>query len=113
MARAPATGTAGPAGGQVRQRPEPRPDLLGDEQHARTYTRSDPQGTKALNHPDFEPFWAEAQDLGLDGGPLYDPETNYRRVRGKWFDWDDDRAPVAKSTRTVDTPPQNGTIPDR
>ena len=27
---------------------------------------------------------AEAQDLGLDGGPLYDPDVNYRRVRGKW-----------------------------
>lgn len=54
---------------------------------------------------------AEARDLGLDGGALYDPETNYRRVRGKWFDWDDDPAPVAQSTRTVDTPVQDGTIP--
>lgn len=56
---------------------------------------------------------AEAQDLGLEGGPLYDPETNYKRVRGKWFDWDDDRAPIAKSTRTVDTPVQDGSIRDR
>lgn len=56
---------------------------------------------------------AEADDLGLDGGPLYDPDTNYKRVRGKWFDWDDDRDPVAQSTRTVDTPPQNGAIADR
>ncbi|RZK00946.1 MAG: hypothetical protein EOO76_10630 [Novosphingobium sp.] len=53
---------------------------------------------------------AEAQDLGLEGGPLYDPETNYKRVRGKWFDWDDDRAPKPQSTRTVDTPPQDGEI---
>lgn len=53
---------------------------------------------------------AEAQDLGLEGGPLYDPDTNYKRVRGKWFDWDDDRAPKPQSTRTVDTPPQDGEI---
>jgi outer membrane protein len=53
---------------------------------------------------------AEAQDLGLDGGPLYDPNTNYRRVRGKWFDWDDDPAPRPQSTRTVDTPVQDGEI---
>jgi outer membrane protein len=53
---------------------------------------------------------AEAQDLGLDGGPLYDPEINYKRVRGKWFDWDDDPAPKPQSTRTVDTPVQDGEI---
>ncbi|MBW8755030.1 MAG: TolC family protein, partial [Sphingomonadales bacterium] len=53
---------------------------------------------------------AEAQDLGLDGGPLYDPDINYKRVRGKWFDWDDDPAPKAQSTRTVDTPVQDGEI---
>ena len=53
---------------------------------------------------------AEAQDLGLDGGPLYDPETNYKRVRGKWFDWDDDPRPNPQSTRTVDTPAQDGEI---
>ena len=53
---------------------------------------------------------AEAQDLGLDGGVLYDPELNYRRVRGKWFDWDDDPAPKPQSTRTVDTPAQDGEI---
>lgn len=56
---------------------------------------------------------AEARDLGLDGGPLYDPDTNYQRVRGKWFDWDDDRDPVAQSTRTVDTPAQTGSIQNR
>ena len=53
---------------------------------------------------------AEAQDLGLDGGPLYDPDINYKRVRGKWFDWDDDAAPKAQSTRTVDTKAQDGEI---
>lgn len=29
------------------------------------FVKADPQGNKALNHPDFEPFWAEAQDLGM------------------------------------------------
>lgn len=53
---------------------------------------------------------AEAQDLGLDGGPLYDPTANYKRVRGKWFDWDDDRAPSPQSTRTVDTKAQGSEI---
>lgn len=50
---------------------------------------------------------AEARDLGLDGGILYDPEVNYRRVHNKIWDWSDDRKPVATSTRTVDTPAQN------
>ena len=26
---------------------------------------------------------AEARDLGLEAGPLYDPDVNYERVRGK------------------------------
>ena len=56
---------------------------------------------------------AEAQDLGLDGGALYDPDTNYRRVRGKVFDWQNDPAPQPQSTRTVDTPAQDGSIPAR
>lgn len=56
---------------------------------------------------------AEAQDLGLDGGALYDPDTNYKRVRGKIFDWENDPAPKAQSTRTVDTPAQDGSIPSR
>ena len=45
---------------------------------------------------------AEAQDLSLDGGPLYDPLANYRRVAGSWNDWaSDPRHPVG-ATRTVD-----------
>jgi outer membrane protein len=56
---------------------------------------------------------AEARDLNLDGGVLYDPEVNYERVKDKIFDWDDDPAPVARSTRTVDTPVQDGDIPQR
>jgi outer membrane protein len=54
---------------------------------------------------------AEARDLDLDtGGPLYDPQDNYRRVKGKYLDWGSDPAPVAQSTRTVDSPAQDGEI---
>ncbi len=54
---------------------------------------------------------AEARDLGLDGGALYDPQDNYKRVHGKIFDWDLDPAPSPKSTRTVDTKVQDGSVP--
>ncbi|HVM23087.1 MAG TPA: TolC family outer membrane protein [Sphingomicrobium sp.] len=45
---------------------------------------------------------AEAQDLGLDGGPLYDPLGNYRRVAGNWSDWSSDPRRPTAATRTVD-----------
>ncbi|HAU21849.1 MAG TPA: hypothetical protein DCS24_04500 [Erythrobacter sp.] len=46
---------------------------------------------------------AEARDLNLNtGGPLYDPQVNYDRVRDKVFDWQRDPEPIATSTRTVD-----------
>lgn len=54
---------------------------------------------------------AEARDLGLEGGMLYDPMDNYERVRGKVWDWDRDPQPVALSTRTVDIAPANAEIP--
>ncbi len=54
---------------------------------------------------------AEARDLGLDGGPLYDPAVNYDRVKGRINDWASDPAPKPVSTRTVDTPAQDGAIP--
>jgi outer membrane protein len=44
---------------------------------------------------------AEAEDLNLDGGALYDPVTNYNRVARRWSDWADDPAPVPVSTRTA------------
>ncbi|WP_235973862.1 TolC family outer membrane protein [Parasphingopyxis marina] len=47
---------------------------------------------------------AEAADLGLDGGVLYNAAGNYERVRNIWFDWDEDPRPVPQSTRTVDNP---------
>jgi outer membrane protein len=53
---------------------------------------------------------AEARDLGLDGGLLYDPQLNFDRVRKKVWDWADDAAPKADSTRTVDIPAQNPSI---
>jgi outer membrane protein len=56
---------------------------------------------------------AEARDLGLDGGVLYDPEVNYNRVKDNVFDWASDPAPKAQSTRTVDTKPQDGSIPSQ
>lgn len=56
---------------------------------------------------------AEAEDLGLEGGPLYDPTANYKRVRGILFDWQRDPDPVATASRTVDTPVQDGSISDK
>jgi outer membrane protein len=44
---------------------------------------------------------AEARDLGLEGGPLYDPLGNYRRVAGNWNDWASDPRHPTVSTRTV------------
>ncbi len=53
---------------------------------------------------------AEARDLGLDGGLLYDPQVNYDRVHHKIWDWSQDPDPTTESTRTVDTPPQDGSV---
>ena len=44
---------------------------------------------------------AEADDLGLEGGALYDPTGNYRRVAGSWSDWAGEPRHVPRSTRTV------------
>jgi outer membrane protein len=54
---------------------------------------------------------AEAEDLGLDGGALYDPDTNFQRVRRQWSDWNDDPRPEPQSTRTTGTTPQTATVP--
>lgn len=47
---------------------------------------------------------AEAEDLGIDGGALYDPAANYERVRSIIWDWSDDpqAEPVATRTNTVE-----------
>ncbi|MFL6844251.1 MAG: TolC family outer membrane protein [Allosphingosinicella sp.] len=44
---------------------------------------------------------AEAEDLNLDGGALYDPLVHYKRTRGRASDWNDDPAPAPVSTRTA------------
>jgi outer membrane protein len=53
---------------------------------------------------------AEARDLGLDGGALYDPEVNYNRVHNYKWDWSSDPVPTPVASRTVDTAPQNPSI---
>ncbi|CAA9504786.1 MAG: Type I secretion outer membrane protein, TolC family [uncultured Sphingomonadaceae bacterium] len=47
---------------------------------------------------------AEARDLGLEGGALYDPVTNYERIIRRRSDWDQNETPTPDSTRTV--PPE-------
>jgi outer membrane protein len=44
---------------------------------------------------------AQAQELGLDGGPLYDPLGNYRHVANNWNDWANDPRHPTIATRTV------------
>jgi outer membrane protein len=44
---------------------------------------------------------AEADDLGLDGGTLYNPVTHYNESRRRSSDWSDDDARVPASTRTA------------
>jgi outer membrane protein len=44
---------------------------------------------------------AEARDLGLEGGPLYDPLGNYRRVSKNWNDWAGEPRHTPTGTRTV------------
>ena len=58
---------------------------------------------------------AEARDLGLDGGPLYDPLGNYRRVANNWSDWAGERRHDPVATRTVspvEMPPQPTVTPE-
>ncbi len=49
---------------------------------------------------------AEARDLGLDGGALYDPLDNYNRAHRSLSDWSDGPSVSAQSTRTIDIPAQ-------
>ncbi|HEU4961210.1 MAG TPA: TolC family outer membrane protein [Sphingomonas sp.] len=53
---------------------------------------------------------AEARDLGLDGGALYNPLANYNRVHHKIWDWDEDPKPRPIATSTADTPPQGAEV---
>ncbi|WP_109806543.1 TolC family outer membrane protein [Sphingosinithalassobacter portus] len=49
---------------------------------------------------------AEAEDLGLGGGALYDPMANYNNVRGRWSDWGTGNTPEPVATSTAQTPAQ-------
>ena len=53
---------------------------------------------------------AEARDLRLDGGPLYDPSVNYRRVRRSAWDFGSDPAPEPVATSTARTPAQDARV---
>ena len=54
---------------------------------------------------------AEAKDLGLNGGPLYDPEIHYRRVRNRFLDFGQDLpSPKPVATSTANTPAQSSKV---
>jgi outer membrane protein len=58
---------------------------------------------------------ADAGDLGLDGGPLYDPLGNYRRVADNWNDWAKEGRHNPVATRTVspqELPPSPAVTPE-
>jgi outer membrane protein len=56
---------------------------------------------------------AEARDLGLDGGVLYDPLTNYKRVRRNINDFASDGEPDPVAQTTKATPAQDATVTRR
>ncbi len=53
---------------------------------------------------------AEARDLGLEGGALYDPVANYNRVRNRLSDFDEDPAPEPIASTTRGTPAQDARL---
>jgi outer membrane protein len=53
---------------------------------------------------------AEARDLGLDGGTLYDPVANYVRVRGRFNDFAGDGMPDPVAPSTAATPAQDAVV---
>jgi len=53
---------------------------------------------------------AEARDLGLDGGALYDPVAHFNSVQHRISDWSDGPAPKPVGTSTVGTPAQNANV---
>jgi outer membrane protein len=53
---------------------------------------------------------AQARNLGLDGGPLYDPVTHANEVRRRIFDFSHDPDPAITGTRTNTTVPQDATM---
>lgn len=53
---------------------------------------------------------AEARDLGLEGGPLYDPVAEYEKIDDAWFDWSTRKDPEPQATRTIDSAAQKAEI---
>ena len=53
---------------------------------------------------------AESRDLGLDGGALYDPTLNYKRVSHTIWDWAPAPAPKPVATSTAATLPQTAIV---
>jgi len=53
---------------------------------------------------------AEARDLGLDGGGLYDLMANYDRVRNRFYDSTTDRESPVEATATGAVPPQDARV---
>ena len=53
---------------------------------------------------------AEAKDLGLEGGPLYDPQIYYRDVRRSVNDFTDGKTPAALAPSTKTIPAQDATV---
>ncbi|MCW2370376.1 MULTISPECIES: TolC family outer membrane protein [unclassified Sphingobium] len=49
-------------------------------------------------------------DFGIAPEQVINPADNFQRVKGKWFDWDDDAKPAPISSRTVDSAAQNATV---
>ena len=52
-----------------------------------------------------------ARDLGIEGGALYDPEVNYKRVKGQIWDWADDPAPQQQANDTRAVPAADASVP--
>ena len=53
---------------------------------------------------------AEAKDLGLAGGGLYNPLANYNRVAHNIWDFAEDSKPKPIATSTANTPPQGAEV---
>ena len=53
---------------------------------------------------------AEARDLNLEGGALYDPVINFKRVRNKLWDFGSDPDPKAIAPTTRATPAQDAKV---
>ena len=53
---------------------------------------------------------AEARDLGLESGALYDPVAEYEKIDNAWNDWSSQPDPETKATRTIDTAAQKAEI---